>query len=116
MALIIAAIVKAEATGRLRVAWPLILLGNASYAIYLVHFPLMSATISRLRDLGVSWVAALSALILLSTLAGLAYHLLYEAPALRAAKGWISGRIGSGPRRAPVRPRGVEEPDGGQGA
>jgi peptidoglycan/LPS O-acetylase OafA/YrhL len=86
MALIIASTVQAEAAGRIAVARPFVVLGNASYAIYLVHFPLISFTAWRLRDLGAGWAEALSILICLSALAGLAYHLLYEAPALAAAK------------------------------
>lgn len=86
LALIIAAMVKAETAGRLAVPRPLVLLGNASYAIYLVHLPLMLGTIWWLRESGANWAAALSALICFSVAAGLAYYLIYEAPTLRAAK------------------------------
>ncbi|MGA9581310.1 MAG: acyltransferase [Allosphingosinicella sp.] len=115
MTLIIAAAIRAEVAGRLAVARLPVLLGNASYAIYLVHFPLISMTVWRLRDLGANWAAALSAAICLSAVAGLAYHLLYEAPALRAARRRISGRIVRPPPRAEAQPRPVEESGGGEG-
>jgi exopolysaccharide production protein ExoZ len=116
MALIIAAAVQAETAGALTVAGPLVLLGNASYAIYLVHFPLMTAAVWQLRDFGASWVTALSVLVGLSAIAGLAYHLLYEAPVLRAAKRRIAGRRGRPPHPATAPPRPLEESGGGQGA
>jgi peptidoglycan/LPS O-acetylase OafA/YrhL len=100
-ALIIAATVRAEAAGRVAVPRILVLLGNASYAIYLVHFPLMSFATWRLDALGAGWLGALSALVALSTLAGLAYHLCYEAPALRAARRLISNRQGGRPAAGP---------------
>lgn len=109
MALIIAATVQAESTGRLTIATPLILLGNASYAIYLVHFPLMSIVTWRLRVLGADWGVALSTLICVSAIAGLAYHLGYEAPALRAAKRLIAKRSGRRQPQAAAPPMAVED-------
>jgi exopolysaccharide production protein ExoZ len=98
VALLIAATVQAESRKWFTVAKPLVLLGNASYAIYLIHFPLMSVATWRLRSVGADWAVALAALIFISAIAGLAYHLCYEAPALRVAKRLIAGRSG---RRQP---------------
>jgi exopolysaccharide production protein ExoZ len=114
MALIIAATVEAETAGRLTVARAVILLGNASYAIYLVHFPLMTIPDWRFREYGWNWLAAWTILVCLSASAGLAYHLLLEAPALRAAKRLISSR-GRGRPEAVAQPIAVQDSDGGRG-
>ena len=115
MALIIAATVRAEAAGRVTVARPLIVLGNASYAIYLVHFPLMSIPDWRFRELGANWLVAWAILVGISAMAGLAYHLFFEAPTLRAAKRLISDR-GRRQPQAVAQPVAVQDSDGGRGA
>jgi peptidoglycan/LPS O-acetylase OafA/YrhL len=110
VALIVAAAVQAEIRGWLTVARPWVLLGNASYAIYLLHFPLMSVSTWRLRELGADWAVVLVTLIGISAIAGLAYHLCFEAPALRVARRFISGR--PGPRPGPAAPHmAVEDSD-----
>ncbi|GBU16680.1 MULTISPECIES: acyltransferase [Methylobacterium] len=95
VALCVAGAVRLEIDGRLGVpAWA-ILLGNASYAIYLVHNPLASlgariaARVEPLR----SWPASLALCIGLGVAAGLVYHLAWERPALA----WLRRRVG--PRR-----------------
>jgi exopolysaccharide production protein ExoZ len=86
LAFLIAAAVKAETEGRLSVAAPLLLLGNASYAIYLIHVPFLSLGGRGLGLAGMGWAAALPLLFGAAALAGLAYHLWFERPALRAVR------------------------------
>jgi len=80
--------IRAEWSGRLRVPGALMLLGNASYAIYLVHFPLVSVLARIVGYLGplASYGVSIGAGVLLSIVAGVAYHLVYEMPALRVAR------------------------------
>jgi exopolysaccharide production protein ExoZ len=59
-----------------------VLLGDASYAIYLMHNPVISIA-ARLAGGTHSWVLALFACVTTGILIGLAYHLFYERPALR---------------------------------
>lgn len=59
-----------------------VILGDASYAIYLVHNPLRSIA-ARLVGGTHSWVIGLLACVSVGILVGLAYHLYFERPALR---------------------------------
>ena len=64
-----------------------VLLGNASYAIYLIHNPLISLTsrvAARLPVLA-SWPASLALSVVASLVVGYAYHRCFERPALE----WI---------------------------
>ncbi|WP_158258233.1 acyltransferase family protein [Rhodopila globiformis] len=74
------------------VSW-LLLLGNASYAIYLVHDPVVSVVIRAAAVLH-AWVPALIICAAAGTAFGVAYHLLVERPGLRlaAALPWGSRR------------------------
>lgn len=65
-------------------AWPtlLLLIGNASYSIYLIHNPLLSVTQRVAGRLEFGWLAALIAGVAISLLAGLVYYRLLERPAL----------------------------------
>ena len=79
-------ICRLEADGRLTVGPPLLLLGAASYALYLVHDPLISLVTRLAGPLpSVGWLPAMLALAALSVAASLAYHLLWERPVLRLA-------------------------------
>lgn len=84
LALLLLPLVRAESAGRIKVGRTLSLLGNASYAIYLVHYPLVSA-LARLLQNYASGVSVL-AICIVSTIAGIAYHKIYELPALRLAR------------------------------
>lgn len=80
LALLLLPLVRAERAGLVKVGGTLVLLGEASYAIYLVHYPLVSG-IARLATAHGSALSYL--LIVVAAIAvGIAYHKLYELPAL----------------------------------
>jgi peptidoglycan/LPS O-acetylase OafA/YrhL len=84
-------LVEFERRGQLRVyAW-LALLGDASYSIYLVHYPVLYAIAPRaaifLPQHHIALLPAAILLTLLSVAAGLIFHLLLERPLLR----WMGG-------------------------
>ena len=79
VALLLVPIVRAELAGRFSTARSLILLGDASYAIYLVHNPLI-ALLARVAP--PHWAIAFIWLSIAGTAAGLAYHLLFERHAI----------------------------------
>lgn len=66
----------------LRLPGPILLLGAASYAMYLVHSPLQSLLARVLQPLD-SWILTFTASSVLGIVAGIAYHLLFERPMLR---------------------------------
>jgi peptidoglycan/LPS O-acetylase OafA/YrhL len=80
LALMLPAIVRAEWSGKVRVHRVWRLLGDASYAIYLIHLPLMSLVARLSRGLDPILAAALA--VLASIAAGIAFHRLFELPAL----------------------------------
>ena len=63
----------------------LLLVGNASYAIYLVHNPVVSFAVRLGAMLNASWELAFILCVLSGLLAGWAYHILVETPGLRLA-------------------------------
>ena len=73
---------------RLQSSWPIIFLmmGNASYSIYLVHVPLLSITQRLAGHIGLSWAQALLFGMICSVCAGYFYCLAVERPALRYFK------------------------------
>lgn len=84
VALVVAGTVRMEMAGRIAAPAALILLGNASYAIYLVHNPMASlgARIAGRFEPLRSWPASLAFCVALGTVCGLVYHLVWERPAL----------------------------------
>lgn len=70
-----------EQSSRIPIPRALLLLGAASYAIYLVHNPLMSLVARVFGPAG--WSLTFAACCFSGLAVGLAYHLLYEIPALR---------------------------------
>jgi peptidoglycan/LPS O-acetylase OafA/YrhL len=107
LALILPAIVRAEQSGRLRVHRQWRLLGDASYAIYLVHLPLMSLLARLCRGLDPTLAAAVA--VTASIAAGIAFHRLFELPALALARRRLLPRCGNGPRTEPLEPDGSKE-------
>ena len=67
------------------VRWPALLLvmGNASYSIYLIHNPLLSITQRLAARMGLMWPLAMVWGVVLSVLAGWMYYRLVERPALQ---------------------------------
>jgi exopolysaccharide production protein ExoZ len=80
IAMAVAALTLRERAGGLRLPRVLVFLGDASYALYLIHNPLLSV-VSRL-PLG-SWLEMLIWGMAVSVAAGVLYHLLVERPLLR---------------------------------
>lgn len=73
---------------RQKTHWPgaLLILGNASYSIYLVHNPLLSLSQRLLAGVGFNWWLALVSGSALGVTAGLIYFKLVEQPARRFAQ------------------------------
>ncbi len=65
-------------------AWPalLLLMGNASYSIYLIHSPLLSVTQRLFGRLDLGWLVGLLLGVGASLLAGVLYYWVVERPAL----------------------------------
>lgn len=76
-ALLIAPIAQMESRGRFNVPFWLILLGAASYSLYLVHYPVVAA-VSRIG------VPILPTAVAASLIAGFAYHFLVERHVIKA--------------------------------
>jgi exopolysaccharide production protein ExoZ len=83
MALWLVPIVEAEGSGQFTVPRTLVFLGGASYAIYLVHSPVL-ALLGRIAP-STQGIALLFFLIA-GTAAGIAYHMLVERPGLALVK------------------------------
>lgn len=81
LGLTIVGMVCLERTARLAVANWVLVLGSASYALYLVHSPIVVVTVAALSRYGL--VVAAVAAICLSLMAGMLYHTFVEKPALR---------------------------------
>ncbi len=87
---IILGLVAAERQGRLNVGRGMVLLGAASYSIYLVHTILLGLTTRALTAAGAvgrvpGWTV-MAAACLVAVVAGILFHLLVERPATRAAQ------------------------------
>jgi len=102
LAILLVPVVRAEQAGRIRVSMFSVLLGNASYAIYLIHPPLVSAVARVVGRIGPidSWKVSVLASVFTAVTAGLAYHLIFEKPILRL----VSGKPGKSSelRSAPI--------------
>lgn len=92
VACLVALVTSLERGGALRIGGIPLLLGNASYAIYLVHNPLLALTTRASIRIGGGWWLAMVLGILASIVAGLAYYFLYEKPGLRLAQRWLLGQ------------------------
>jgi exopolysaccharide production protein ExoZ len=86
---VIFALAQAEDSGELRIRgrW-VVLLGDSSYSLYLIHYPLISALCKLMLFLGLVGNAgaliAYSVILCACILTSLAFHLLVERPLLRA--------------------------------
>ena len=83
LTLLIAGFAICEQSAALR--WPafLLMMGNASYSIYLVHNPLLSVTQRLAARMGMTWGWGLIFGIACSIVIGYVYYLAVEQPALR---------------------------------
>jgi peptidoglycan/LPS O-acetylase OafA/YrhL len=87
-ALVLLGAALAEPTVRRFIPKWLVTLGNASYSIYLIHDPIISVT-SRILARFVKpdmWAIAVTLSFLVAVMGGLAYHFLFERPALGVAR------------------------------
>ncbi len=93
LALVLPGLVRMEAQGRLTAPPWLMLLGNSSYAIYLVHNPLASLgarIVARFEALN-AWPVSLALCAALGIGVGVLYHLLFEKTVLRRLGDGTSG-------------------------
>ncbi len=90
MAILIVGFAKLERDAIL--LWPsfLLLLGDASYSIYLVHNPLLSVSQRIVGKFEIYWVGAMVFGVFVSLLIGLLYFLSVERPAIT----YFRGRLG----------------------
>ncbi|GAA3786528.1 acyltransferase [Qipengyuania pelagi] len=85
VAFLVAVAASFELRGRIHIPSFVLLLGNASYAIYLIHNPLLAVTTRLVRAMDLTWGMAMAVGIAASTAAGIAYYFGYERPSLRFA-------------------------------
>ena len=90
---IVVAMVLLERKGLRAPEW-LVFLGSASYAIYLVHKPVISLVV-RISDYASFWPLAFLACLSSSVVVGAIYHLAFERPALALAKKTVQALQGS---------------------
>jgi exopolysaccharide production protein ExoZ len=77
---------RTERAGAFSVPHWLVFGGAASYAIYLIHNPLLSLTSRLFAMIGVEWVGALIASAAICVLAGAVYYVIWERPVMRSAR------------------------------
>lgn len=83
ISLVVVGSVLGEWEGRIAVPKSLIYLGGASYAIYLLHNPIVSVAVRVAAYLGAEPASALLACLVLGTAAGVIYTIRVDAPARR---------------------------------
>jgi peptidoglycan/LPS O-acetylase OafA/YrhL len=94
-AFLLVGLVQRELAGGLAAPAWLVLLGNASYAIYLVHGPVISVAsrlLARVDPLAV-WAVSLPLCTMAGIAGGLVYYVAFEKPALRRVRLWGGGRL-----------------------
>jgi exopolysaccharide production protein ExoZ len=96
MAIVIVGLVRMEMAGAISAPRWLFFLGNASYAIYLIHGPVISIASGVLVSFALSWLATMTLSAAIGLGCGILYHLLFEKPALLYINRW---------RASPIRQR-----------
>lgn len=95
LALLLLPVIRAERAGQVRIGPTLTLMGDASYAIYLIHYPLVSALARLLAR--VDGILAYIVIVIVSIVAGVVYHKLFEQHALVIARRWIDRKMRARP-------------------
>lgn len=88
MAVVIVGLVRMEISGSVAAPRWLFFLGNASYAIYLIHGPVISIASGMLARFALPWFANMVLCATLGLGGGVLYHLLLEKPALSHVNRW----------------------------
>jgi len=86
IAVLIPWVCRTERAGVFSVPSSLMFGGAASYAIYLIHNPLLSLTSRLFATIGVGWVSALIASAAICVVAGSIYYVIWERPVMRLAR------------------------------
>ncbi len=86
IAVLIPWVCQTERAGAFSVSRWLVFGGAASYAIYLIHNPLLSLTSRLFEMIGVGWVGALIASAVICVVAGAVYYVMWERPLMRIAR------------------------------
>jgi peptidoglycan/LPS O-acetylase OafA/YrhL len=100
LAFLVLGLIELERTQRLKVWAPLTFLGDASYSIYLLHFPILSLTFkvlfaaSKMISIPL-WIWAVFG-IAIAVSAGIAMHVLIEVPVLKLLSRFGAERQASG--------------------
>jgi hypothetical protein len=100
MAIVIAGLVRIEISGYIVAPRLLFFLGNASYAIYLIHGPVISITSGILASFALPWLANMTLGAAIGLGSGVLYHLLFEKPALWYVNRWRAKGFHMSARRA----------------
>lgn len=88
MAIAIAGLFRIEMLTHIAAPHFLFFLGNTSYAIYLIHGPLVSITSAILASFTLPWLANMALCTAIGLGGGVLYHLLFERPALSYVNRW----------------------------
>ncbi|WP_294272790.1 acyltransferase [uncultured Sphingomonas sp.] len=89
-------------------------LGDMSFALYLVHSPILSVTTRAAAVIGLDWYGAMVFGTLCSIAGGYAYHRFWERPALAAVRAYAdNGAISLKTAPAPTAPPAVQMKPGG---
>ena len=88
MAIAISGLVRMDISGSIASPGWLFFLGNASYAIYLIHGPVISIASGMLASIALPWLANMTLCAALGLGGGVMYHLLFEKPALSYVSRW----------------------------
>lgn len=77
---------RTERSGAFSVPRWMVFGGAASYAIYLIHNPLLSLTSRLFALINADWITALAASVVTCLLAGVVYYVIWERPILRLVR------------------------------
>lgn len=84
VAMMLLPVVRAERAGRVTMGRALIVLGDASFAIYLVHHPMVSVIVRIVSQM--TPMSALAVTVIVPLGAGILYHRMIEKPAIHAGR------------------------------